>query len=308
MLAARANKALLTKLIAAATTYGFTILLARLMSPDAFGKIAFFLNSALFLSVVGACGQQMAVLRFMPPLALRGDPGGVSAFTTRAFRIAAAGTLAVFCCAVGSAFLAQMFGGLPDYSASVLLLGFALIPLVGWIDFQSHLARGFHLIQLSLIPKDILLRAVAGLAVLALYLVQDQSPVSAKAALVVLIGTLVSLTLVQYILLRQKAGLRGAGRNLPTKAPADWRRSIGPFWVTSVSNIFLANVDVMLVAIVVGAKAAGYYFAANRLAMLLASFMTSYNIVLGPMLSEAWHAGRRNEAQSIIHSATVRAA
>ena len=171
MLAARANKALLTKLIAAATTYGFTILLARLMSPDAFGKIAFFLNSALFLSAVGACGQQMALLRFVPPLALNDDRQYVSAFATRAFRIAAAGTLAVFCCAVGLAFLAQWFGGLPDYSASVLVLGFALIPLVGWIDIQSHLARGFHLIQLSLIPKDILWRAVAGFAVLALYLV-----------------------------------------------------------------------------------------------------------------------------------------
>ena len=308
MLAARANKALLTKLIAAATTYGFTILLARLMSPDAFGKIAFFLNSALFLSVVGACGQQMAVLRFVPPLALGGDRQNVSAFATRAFRIAAAGTLAVFFCAVALALLAQRFGGLPDYSAGILVLGFALILVVGCIDFQSHLARGFHLIQLSLIPKDILWRAVAAPALLTLYVLQGKSPVSARAALVILIATLVSLTAAQYILLRRKTGLHRANRNPPTKAPADWRRSTGSFWGTSVSNIFLTNVDVMLVAIVVGAKAAGFYFAANRLAMLLAFFMTSHNVVLGPMLAEVWHAGRRIEAQILIHSATVRTA
>ena len=308
MLAARANKALVTKLIAAATTYAFTILLARVMSPDGFGKIAFFLNSALFLSVVGACGQQMAVLRFVPPLVLRDAPGNVSAFATRAFRIAGVGTLAVFFATVGLAFLAQRFGGLPDYSAGVLLLGFALIPLIGWIDLQSHLARGFHLIQLSLFPKDIIWRAVAGLAVLALFFVRDQTPVSARAVLVVLIGTLVSLTLAQFILLRRTTALRNNGRHLPARTMTDWRRATGSFWITSVSNVFLANVDVMLVGIFVGAKAAGFYFAANRLAMLLAFFMTSYNIVLGPMLSEAWHAGRQTEAQTIIHSATLRTA
>ena len=75
-----------------------------------------------------------------------------------------------------------------------------------------------------------------------------------------------------------------------------------------MSNIFLTNVDVMLVAIFVGAKAAGFYFDANRLAMLLAFLMTSHNVVLGPMLSEAWHAKRRIEAQDLIHSATVRTA
>ena len=64
----RANGALLAKLAAAAITYGFTLLLARLMSPDAFGQVVFFLNAAVLMAVVGARGQQLALLRFLPGL------------------------------------------------------------------------------------------------------------------------------------------------------------------------------------------------------------------------------------------------
>ena len=62
-----------TKVAAAATSYGFAILLARVMTVEGFGQVAFFLNAALLLSVLGACGQQIAMVRFVPPLLAWGD-------------------------------------------------------------------------------------------------------------------------------------------------------------------------------------------------------------------------------------------
>jgi O-antigen/teichoic acid export membrane protein len=86
-----------------------------------------------------------------------------------------------------------------------------------------------------------------------------------------------------------------------------WRRAIGPFWLTSVSNVFLANADVIIVGILLGSRAAGLYFAANRLALLLAFFMTSYNVVVAPMLAEVWQDRDATKAQEILRDATVKA-
>jgi len=123
-LAGLANTSLLIKLVAAAVTYGFSVLLARIMPPEAFGQIAFFLNSALLLSVLGACGQQMALIRFVPNT----DGGAV---IRAAFRLAASGTVVVFAFVVAAGFLAKTFGVLTGYSSIAMLSGFALVPDVG---------------------------------------------------------------------------------------------------------------------------------------------------------------------------------
>ncbi len=72
----QAKATFVTKVLAAATSYGFAILLARVMTVEGFGQVAFFLNAAVLLSVLGACGQQIAMVRFVPPLLAWGDRKG----------------------------------------------------------------------------------------------------------------------------------------------------------------------------------------------------------------------------------------
>ncbi|MFV2002797.1 MAG: lipopolysaccharide biosynthesis protein, partial [Paracoccaceae bacterium] len=270
------------------------------------GQVVFFLNSALFLSVLGARGQQIAILRFVPPLLAGDAPRWPAHFMRRALTKAGTGTFLVWGAVTLTALGAQSFGALPGYGAIVLILGFALIPAVAAIDLLSHLARACALIQLSLIPKEIAWRGLAALAILAIFFATGQRPPGAITTLTILLTTLLLLTLAQYFVLRTRTrDLRT--HTQPARAQSCDKRTTTAFWITSVSNIFLANVDVMLVAIFIGPRAAGLYFAANRLAMLLAFFTTSYNVVLAPMLSQAWHTGRQIQAQTIIHSAALRA-
>ena len=299
-LASRSNKTLLIKLAAAGATYGFTLAMARVMPLEAFGVVAFFLNLSLLLSVVGARGQQLSALRHVPELVQRGDRAGVQAFSDRAIRRAVAGALGVALLAGAAMLAAGTRFATPD-----LVAGLLLVPLVGWIDMLSHIARGHHRLMLALAPKEILWRAMVALAVLGAASA-GLAPPGALTLLALLGATLLGLGVALGLLLWRATGIRpwpGLARGAQTAA---WRDSEGPFWLTSVSNIFLANADVLAVGLFAGPAAAGAYFVANRLAMLLSFFQTSTNVVLAPMLSEAWAASDRSRCAGLLTRACLR--
>ncbi len=172
------------------------------------------------------------------------------------------------------------------------VIGFALIPAIGWIDIQSHFARGFQRLPLSIVPKEILWRGISALLILGIVLMSGRTVLDAPGVLALLLAVLVLVALVQGALLLRLTGFRprfrwGCGHD----EPAEWQATTVPFWITSVSNIFLTNADVMAVALLIGPAEAGIYFAANRLAQLLAFFVISQNIVIGPQLARAWAPG-----------------
>ena len=130
-LATTARRTLATKVIAAATTYAFVILLARLMTPQDFGQVAFFLNLAFLLSVVGAMGQQMAQLRFVPELRATQRGADLPAFVTATFKLAILGAIAAAGLGILTLQLLVWFGFSLGFHPWVVGLGLALIPVVG---------------------------------------------------------------------------------------------------------------------------------------------------------------------------------
>ncbi len=298
----QARATFVSKVLAALISYGFAILLARVMAPEGFGQVAFFLNAAVLLSVLGACGQQIAMVRFVPPLMAWGDrKGALPDFVGLAYCRAILGAFVLYALAIALALLG-VFAGLDPWLASI---GFALIPAVGWIDIQSHFARGLQRVSLSLIPKEILWRGTAGLSLLAAWIWTDGQPLDTSAVLLVLLVALVLVATAQGAVLERLAGFRPrfcwrTGR----QEAREWRIAAVPFWITSVSNIFLSNADVMTVALLFGPAETGIYFAANRLAQLLGFFVVSQNVVIGPHLARVWASGDAREVATIVHRAT----
>jgi len=282
----QAQATFVTKVLAAVTSYGFAILLARVMTAEGFGQIAFFLNAAALLSVLGACGQQIAMVRFVPPLLAWGDrAGALPDFIGLAYRKAILGAVSVYAVVVALTVL----GLFSQFDLAVAMIGFALVPVMGWIDIQSHFARGFQRLPLSLLPKEILWRGISAVLILGIVLVSGRTRLDTLDVLMVLLLVLMLVALAQGAVLLRLTGFRprfrwGCGR----QEVAEWQSTTVPFWITSVSNIFLANADVMAVALLIGSTEAGLYFAANRLAQLLAFFVVSQNIVIGPQLAQAW--------------------
>ncbi len=291
-----------TKILAAAISYGFAILLARVMTPEGFGQVAFFLNAAALLSVVGACGQQIAMIRFVPPLLAWGDRDETLPHMVGiAYCKAIFGAFALFAAALGL----TAAGFFPRLDPALALMGFALIPAMGWIDIQSHLARGFQRLPLSMIPKEVLWRGLSGLLIIGAALLTGQPRLPPVAVMAVLLAVLVLLAVAQgAVLLRQTGFVPGFTQGCNAVRMADWRATTIPFWITSVSNVFLANADVIAVALFIGTAEAGVYFAANRLAQLLAFFVTSQNIVIGPQLAQAWAPGDTATIAAILRRTT----
>ena len=303
-LVSRANRVLVIKLMAAAVTYGFSILAARTMGQAGFGQVVVFLSAALFLSVLGARGQQIAALRFIPPSLIDNDIETAHGFAVWGLWRAATATGILFCATLITAVATKITGHMPGYSIATLTLGILLIPLVSWVDFQSHLARGFDLWNLSLIPKEILWRGSAGIVMFVLWVGTGLAELSANLVIGVLLATLTLIAIAQTIIMHRKTGI-GFGVATPETNP-DWQAASLPFWISSVSNIFLANADILIVGILLGPEPAGIYFAANRLAMLLSFFQTSHNVVLGPMLARSWQSEGHASTKTIIQNAAIR--
>ena len=190
----RANATLATKLAAAGITYGFTILLARILRAEDFGQVAFFLNFALLMSVFGACGQQMALLRFLPSRQKTRHSVKLRSLLANSARLTTIGTLATFVGLVGAAILARQAGLFTAYSTTTILVGFLLVLVVGWADFQAHFARGYHHIGAAIIPKEILWRLIAGVLILAFSFAARPTVVP---VLTFLLATLIVLNIAQ---------------------------------------------------------------------------------------------------------------
>ena len=304
----RANATLALKLVAAATTYGFMLMLTRAMTLDGFGAVAVFLNCALFMSIVGARGQQLAILRFLPPLAASQDFPGIRRFVLDAARRATVMTLVLTGLIAALANWLPTSAANPALAGSLLVPGLLLIPLVAWLDFQSHLARGFHLINIAVVPRDILWRAGVAMVVYWHFTTNDRSPVSPEFVLYALLAGLVVLAIAQAFAIVRSVGLANLAGVGPSRADTSWRTSETAFWVSSVSNVFLANVGVIAVGLLSGPASAALYFAANRLALMMDLVLTSTYMVLGPMLSQAWFSGDPHRAEKLLHRATLRTA
>ncbi len=300
----QARGAMLLKLLAIATSYGFAMLMARLMGQQGFGVLGFFISVAGFLSVVGARGQQMAALRFVPSLLANARQGALERFAGQAIGRTLVGAVLAAALAGGGLLAARAFGALQGFGAADIVLGLALVPLVGGADILAHLARGHGFLALALAPKEILWRALTLLLCLGLAAGSGSGQIAPQTALGLMGAVLAGLLLGQWLGLRRRTGLALMPRPFPGATP--WDAQIRPFWLGSVANIFLAHADVIAVGMLAGAKVAGGYFIANRLAMLLAFFQTAYNIVLGPAMSASWHGGRRAGIGAQLRAATLR--
>ena len=302
-----ASGVLLIKVTAAAVSYIFVLLLARMMAPADFGIVGALLTGSLLLSVTGILGQRTALLRFIPPMRkLQGDAAAQTRnMINRAFTLGLIGMMALTVVLAGALLLADSIGlrAVPW----PVMAGLALIPLVGWIDMQAHLARAWRSVVLALVPKEILWRAFVLAGAGAVYWWGGGADLALGTVVALMIGVLVVLIMGQGALM---------GRTMPRPkldpatlrdTPEDWRRTVVPFWINGVASMFLTNADVVIVALVLGGEPAAYYFAANRVAMLCHFFMMSHNIVVGPQVAAAWHAGERDKVQTMVRRATVQA-
>jgi O-antigen/teichoic acid export membrane protein len=279
----------------AVVTFVFGVSLARMMSIEEYGVLISLMSFGSIAATVGLVGQQFQLLRELPSLAAGPHYRAITTVASRRLLVTCLGSLAVTL-AAALAFVifhgqVRVFGHW-EYSTGLLLV----VPLA-LIELQSSIGRALGSVNMALIPKDVLWRLFIMLFGGALFVASGE-PLKAVYVLMTAAITLILLIAGQQLLLRRLI----QGHSLFTPA-AMWStdglgstlRASTPFWVISVASILFSTLDVVVVSVLVGPMEAGYYYAANRIALLLDFFLSTFAIPAAPRIARLYDEGRRGD-------------
>ncbi len=296
--------AALIKIASAAAAYVMLVVLARLMSPDEYGRFAFGLSLALTLSFVFSFGLPVASLRFWPQHNVKSEQGLARSFVAHGFSAVTIG--AIICSGLFFVAATTITASNPSYSVDYWLVMAVLIALMAVAEFAQASLRADGAILLSMGPRDVGWR----LLVIAVSLVAVGALPAFDAEQVLWIATacLAVTTLPQLIYARRRLQIGRADFAAKTEWPT-WLRASWPMWGSAVLLALVQQFDVVLLGLFLGPEETGPYFAALRTASLIALLLFAANMVAAPLISKyhhsADHEGLRRMSRLLIVGITL---
>lgn len=296
--------AAIIKIASAAAAYIMLVVLARLMSPDEYGRFAFGLSLALTLSFVFSFGLPVASLRFWPQHNVKSERGLARSFVAHGFSAVTLGT--IICSALFFVAATTITAGNASYSVNYWLVMAVLIALMAVAEFAQTSLRADGAMLLSLAPRDVgwrlLVIAVSLIAVGVLPMFD------AEDALWIATACLAVTTLPQLLYARHRLQIRRADFTAKTEWPT-WLRASWPMWGSAVLLALVQQFDVVLLGLFIGPEETGPYFAALRTASLIAILLFAANMVAAPLISKFYHSadhdGLRRMSRMLIIGITI---
>ncbi|MDB5570230.1 MAG: hypothetical protein JWN93_1413 [Hyphomicrobiales bacterium] len=277
------------KISLVAASFAQSMLLARWMSPDEFGKFTIALTLSMLLGGAATCGQQTALLRFLPEYAVSGKQSLLRGVVAYAFKLTLIGSLAAL--AVFYAGLLVFSGGawrqnIELFAAGPLILAWAFSELL------MGLMRGFGYITWSIAPRDLLWRL--GTIAAAFLLLTQSGSVSAYALVMASAALLLIIAALQYLASRRE--WRGA----PQAEAHDqgvWRRVAASLTLATLVSSIAAQADVPLIGLILPPEEAGRFFVVQRVASVILVASAAMNVFYAAKFSALFFSGRMSELQ-----------
>jgi len=281
------GKAFGVRTVWAVTSYLSTLLLARWLGKEAFGVYSFIDRWLLIAVAIAGVGGQGLMLRYVAQYRVQNKPEAGTGLFRFGLRRSLCGGLIVYAASIGLALAGASTGRITD--ATPFLIGLAAIPCVVLLDFLGATLRSHSYVVLALAPRDILWRLtiiLAGYYAAMTLAEQDRLLVvvtaMAAAALV--------LAILQYLLVSQTTR-RAYGQVEPETHGEEWTRVSRPLWAMTVTTALFRSADVLILGLYLKPEFVGVYSAATRVAELSRFFLTSLNVIFGPMIAARYHAG-----------------
>ena len=268
---------------AAALAFVNGILLARLLGAAGYGVYASVIAVVLLLTYALTLGFDRLIVREGAALGGRGDWAGVRGLIQGAVQIVVpVSIVAVLVVAFAGWLLREQ---LHDDVVLVLWLGLAMVPLGNLMALRSAVALGLHLIVNAQLPETIV-RPGLFAAMLLVALASGTGADPALAMTLNLLATIVALVVgLALISRRLPLELRAARPRFETRR---WMNAAVPFALLIAVHTFVNQVDVLLVAALAGAEAAGLYSVAARGASLALFGAAAVGVTLGPTIARLW--------------------
>lgn len=290
------------KVSAAVLSFLMFLALARVMTPDEFGRFGFALSLAYFAALIGGLGQRSLVMRFVPVYSSRGDTPRLKCITLTAATIVIVG-----CSIVGIAIAGTTLAMRPSNPA-YLYFAAALTPLVGLADFLSHILRAHGSVLRALVPRDVLWRllivCICVPGMIGLEVGHWTGNLDAADALGLASGLLLAVLTLQVISHREfRQSI--VSRVTTISEFADWKRVSWGLWGTSIVQTGTPHLAVVLVGFALTPEKTGGLVIAVKVAALLNFFLLSANLVSAPHIARFWHNGEIDRLQRLCSFVSV---
>lgn len=296
------------RFISAALGFALIFVMARWMLTDEFGYFGYGFSLAMTLSMFLDLGQRRLILRSLAAYRQRGRTDlmrGVLRFSILATFVGAlAGALVV---AIG----AFAFDAHPSLYPTAVLTAAMILS-----DYQANLLRGLGNLYGSLLPREVVWRPLA-IGVMAILGGGMTLVLSAEEALWILAICLLALSLVQLALVVrpnwEKVCAKIASQEKTDPEPDEtlaqaktaWWRSSGSLWLVSALVAGLVPASVVIVGWFVSPAETGAFFAAVRIATIIAFPLQGLNLLTSPMLASAYASGDKDRLQQVANFAAV---
>ncbi|PIE09260.1 MAG: hypothetical protein CSA72_13445 [Rhodobacterales bacterium] len=292
------------KLAAAGLSYAMFVVLSRWLGAETYGRFAAAFSAGTFLSFVMLVGLHTEVLRMLPRLEDGAEKHADErwAFLAGAWRALGASIGLFVIVGVGVAIAAAMFGR--AQWAGMLMSAVAVAGSLALAEFLASMFRALGVVNIALVPRDVLWRGLVLAAVLTLSLAHVEGDFVLAMGLTVLF-LLLALGL-QLFWGRKLLPAKGvAPQTIPSARTLIWDAR----WLAAaaLASNLLQPLAVVAVGAVLSYADSGVFFAAQKTAALLSLPLIAMNMIGAPQIARAWAAGDKTEVQRICTHVAVTA-
>jgi O-antigen/teichoic acid export membrane protein len=287
---ARARALTGVKLASAGLGFAMVASFSKTLGPETWGQIALTLSVAGLFAVLGNYGQHFALVRSLPGSGrLSASDDIQTAFAKAAIASTCVGAIAIF----GLITFAQDREGIWLAATVFLAVAFATCELL------AHAMRGLGAHFAAILPRDVFWRVFCILA--CLILAEFFDPQNTHIFAIMCAGMACVIGVQAVMLFRLVRRLPETTDKIGRKPQND--RAL---WVGSVSAMFLAYADSLIIGWMFGPVAAGGYFVLNRMAQLLGFIAVGEHQSIAPEIARTFHAGDRMGVEKIARAASAR--
>lgn len=276
------------------------VVASRMIGADDFGRYSLLLVWLLLFGHSASLGMGRVVYRYLAQYLKSGDADRAAGLLHYALYVVlgVSGLVTVLT-------IAALHLSLFAVDARTVMLGtlaFLAIPLLGLQDYLEAIARGIDRPNLGIAPA-FLLRHMAIIAGLGALFVLGAGADALWVMLFTVIGFLASIV-VQYLLLR--AHIRAIlGTRQPVYANREWTLAALPMTLGEFAGVLFQNADVMVLGLLMPPEQVGFYFAATRLAQMLAYVPYGVSAVTAQKFAALAEPHERAELQALIGKAAA---
>ena len=279
-----ASVAFVIKVIGAGLSFGFNVVLARMLGADGAGIYFLALTVTTIATVFGRMGLDNALLRFTAANAAVGDWGAVKGIYRKGMMFAVMGSgTAAFVMFMSAPLLAQTVFSKPELTEPMRWMSLAVVPVTFFI-LHAQLLKGLKRIRDSQLVQGVL---VPALSCLGLFLLGRFFGI--KGAVWAYTSAASITALVGYWMWRSTTPkLRTTKGYFKTR---QLLQSSGPLFVVMFMNLAM-NWTATFILGIWGTKAeVGIFSIANRTAMLTSFILIAVNSIAAPKFAALYKQG-----------------